>query len=178
MATSRPRPLPPTGINHVSAYDFVFDTCADGRSLKCLTVVDEFTRECLAIDVAGRIRYRRSQFRRAFANQTLPFSCPLGATKGSKRRQRVADRTNDAFDVGILPGGARCRPDSRETEGLDRPVECGVEGGITVVEEKPSVRVIREGLAELLSGPYGGGVLRHIDMQNAPSIVGEDDEDE
>jgi len=28
VATSRPRPLPPTGINHVWAYDFVFDTCA------------------------------------------------------------------------------------------------------------------------------------------------------
>jgi putative transposase len=59
MATSRPRPVPPTGINHVWAYDFVFDTCADGRSLKCLTIVDEFTRECLAIDVAGSIRSGR-----------------------------------------------------------------------------------------------------------------------
>jgi putative transposase len=58
-ATSRPRPVPPTGINHVWAYDFVFDTCADGRSLKCLTIVDEFTRECLAIDVAGSIRSGR-----------------------------------------------------------------------------------------------------------------------
>lgn len=37
----------------------VFDTCADGRTLKCLTVVDEFTRECLAIDVAGGIRSGR-----------------------------------------------------------------------------------------------------------------------
>ena len=59
VATSRPRPLPPTGINHVWAYDFVFDTCADGRTLKCLTVIDEFTRECLAIDVAGGIRSGR-----------------------------------------------------------------------------------------------------------------------
>jgi putative transposase len=59
VATSRPRPVPPTGINHVWAYDFVFDTCADGRSLKCLTVVDEFTRECLAIDVGGSIRSGR-----------------------------------------------------------------------------------------------------------------------
>jgi putative transposase len=57
VATSRPRPLLlPTGQNHVWAYDLVFDTCADGRSLKCLTVVDELTRECLAIDVAGSIR--------------------------------------------------------------------------------------------------------------------------
>ena len=59
IATSRPRPLPATAINHVWAYDFVFDTCADGQTLKCLTVIDEFTRECLAIDVAGGIRSTR-----------------------------------------------------------------------------------------------------------------------
>lgn len=59
VATSRPRPLPPTGVNHVWAYDFIFDTCADGRTLKCLTVIGEFTRECLAIDVAGSIRSGR-----------------------------------------------------------------------------------------------------------------------
>ena len=59
VAASRPRPLPPTTINHVWAYDFVFDTCADSRSLKCLTIIDEFTRERLAIDVAGGIRSGR-----------------------------------------------------------------------------------------------------------------------
>ena len=59
IATGRPRPTPPTARNHVWAIDFVFDTCADGRQLKCLTVIDEWTRECLAIDVAGSIRSRR-----------------------------------------------------------------------------------------------------------------------
>lgn len=59
VATSRPRPLPATAVNHVWAYDFVFDTCANGQTLKCLTVIDEWTRECLAIDVAGGIRSGR-----------------------------------------------------------------------------------------------------------------------
>ena len=59
VATGRPRPLPPTARNHVWAYDFVFDTCANRQTLKCLTIVDEWTRECLAIDVAGGIRSRR-----------------------------------------------------------------------------------------------------------------------
>ena len=45
--------------NQVWAYDFVFDACANGQQLKCLTVVDEYTRECLAIDVAGSIRSNR-----------------------------------------------------------------------------------------------------------------------
>jgi len=59
VATGRPRPLPATGANQVWAYDFVFDRSANGQQLKCLTVIDEFTRECLAIDVAGSIRSGR-----------------------------------------------------------------------------------------------------------------------
>ncbi len=58
-ASSRPRPMAPEQRKHVWAYDFVFDRCANGQVLKCLTIVDEYTRECLAIDVAGRIRSAR-----------------------------------------------------------------------------------------------------------------------
>ena len=42
--------------NGIWAYDFIFDACANGQRLKCLTIVDEWTRECLAIVPAGRIR--------------------------------------------------------------------------------------------------------------------------
>ena len=59
VATSRPRPLPAQGPNQLWAYDFVHDACANGQKLKCLTIIDEFTRECLAIDVAGSIRSAR-----------------------------------------------------------------------------------------------------------------------
>jgi putative transposase len=59
VASARPRPLPAMAVGQVWAYDFLFDACANGQQLKCLTVVDEFTRECLAIDVAGSIRSSR-----------------------------------------------------------------------------------------------------------------------
>src|ERR1700757_3570200 len=59
VAGIRPRPLPSATHNHVWAYDFVFDACANGQQLKCLTVIDEYTRECLALDVAGSIRSGR-----------------------------------------------------------------------------------------------------------------------
>jgi len=59
VATGRPRPQAPRTINEVWAYDFVFDATADGRQIKCLTVVDEWTRECLAIDVGASIRSGR-----------------------------------------------------------------------------------------------------------------------
>ena len=59
IAGSRPRPIPAAGPNQVWAYDFVFDACANGQKLKCLTVVDEWTHEALAIDVGGSIRSSR-----------------------------------------------------------------------------------------------------------------------
>lgn len=37
--------------DHVWSYDFLMDRTEDGRQLKLLPVVDEYTRECLAIEV-------------------------------------------------------------------------------------------------------------------------------
>lgn len=86
----RPRPQPATAARHVWAYDFVFDACANGQPLMCLTVTDEYTRECLAIVVArsihsGRVievlsqlvslhgapRYLRSDNCREFVSRTI-----------------------------------------------------------------------------------------------------------
>ena len=47
--------LRPEHKNHVWAYDFVSETTHDGRKLRLLTVVDEYSRECLAIRVARRM---------------------------------------------------------------------------------------------------------------------------
>ena len=43
------------------AYDFVFKACANGQQLKFLTVIDEYTREALAIDLGGSIRSARDK---------------------------------------------------------------------------------------------------------------------
>ena len=48
--------LRPTHRRHVWAYDFVSDRTHDGRPLKILAVVDEYSRECLALVVARRLR--------------------------------------------------------------------------------------------------------------------------
>ena len=42
--------------NHVWSYDFVEDRTHDGRKYRMLNAVDEFTRECLAIRVARRLK--------------------------------------------------------------------------------------------------------------------------
>jgi len=54
-----------THPNHVWAYDFMATRTEDGRPVKLLTIVDEYTRECLAIDVARRLRSDDVLFRLA-----------------------------------------------------------------------------------------------------------------
>ena len=41
--------------NHVWSHDFVEDCTHDGRRIRMLNIIDEFTRECLAIRVARRL---------------------------------------------------------------------------------------------------------------------------
>jgi transposase InsO family protein len=47
--------LRPEHPNHVWSYDFVEDRTHDGRKYRMLNVVDEFTRECLAIRVGRKL---------------------------------------------------------------------------------------------------------------------------
>ncbi len=47
--------LRPEHKDHVWSYDFVIARTADGRAFKMLTILDEYTRECLAILVQRRI---------------------------------------------------------------------------------------------------------------------------
>ena len=47
--------LRPEHANHVWSYDFVSAMTHDGRTLRLLVLIDEYTRECLAIRVARRL---------------------------------------------------------------------------------------------------------------------------
>ena len=47
--------LRPEHENHVWSYDFVHAKTHDGRTLRLLTLIDEYTRKCLAIRVARRL---------------------------------------------------------------------------------------------------------------------------
>ena len=47
--------LKPERPNHVWSYDFVEDRTHDGRKIRMLNIVDEFTREALVIRVARRL---------------------------------------------------------------------------------------------------------------------------
>lgn len=52
IATPRaPRPAPPTAPLMRWSMDFMRDTLADGRVFRLLNIVDDFSRECMAIEV-------------------------------------------------------------------------------------------------------------------------------
>jgi transposase InsO family protein len=47
--------LRPEHRDHVWSYDFVYERTEDGRPLRLLTVLDEYSRECLAIEVGRKL---------------------------------------------------------------------------------------------------------------------------
>jgi transposase InsO family protein len=53
--------IPALHKDHIWSYDFVSDKTEDGRKLKFLAVVDEWTRECLALEVERRMTARQVQ---------------------------------------------------------------------------------------------------------------------
>jgi putative transposase len=54
-SSHREQRVSPQGRNETWSMDFVLDELADGSRIRSLTVIDVFTRECLAIDVASRL---------------------------------------------------------------------------------------------------------------------------
>ena len=64
--------------NHVWCWDFTMDETSDGRRLKWFSVVDEFTRECLVLEVE----------RRMTARDVLAILTKLEAQRGTPRAIR------------------------------------------------------------------------------------------
>ncbi len=66
--------LRPCWPGHVWSYDFVMDRTHDGKAFRMLTVIDEYTRECLAIDVARSLKSEDVLYRlsRLFVERGAP----------------------------------------------------------------------------------------------------------
>ena len=75
--------LRPERKDHVWSYDFVQARTRDGRAFRMLTVIDEFTRECLAIDVARGLTSRRR------AGAALGPVRAAGRARAHPQRQRA-----------------------------------------------------------------------------------------
>jgi transposase InsO family protein len=84
--------LRPERANQVWSYDFVSAMTHDGRALRLLTLIDEYTRECLAIRVARRLGSQEvietladcwcGEFQSTFAQTMAPNSWPASCGSG------------------------------------------------------------------------------------------------
>ena len=114
---SRPRPKAPTGANQVWSYDFVFDACANGQQLKCLTVTDEWTKEGLAIEVDGCIR----------SGRVIKVLARLVSERGAPLYSCVRTTGRNRCDACLIAASKTCQPSavemdcrSRHYHGVDR----------------------------------------------------------
>lgn len=61
--------------NHVWTYDFIHDRTVDGRAIRILSIVDEFTRECLGLHVARS--FKAADVVRIIEGLTAVRGCPV-----------------------------------------------------------------------------------------------------
>ena len=93
--------LRPERPNHVWSYDFVADRTHDGKAFRMLCIIDEFSRESLAIRVARKLK----------ATDVIEALCELFVSRGIPAHIRsdngpefVAD---GCFGIGSLPSEPR-----------------------------------------------------------------------
>ncbi len=101
--------LRPERANHVWSYDFVRAMTHDGRTLRMLTLIDKYTRECLAIRVARRLG--RYEVIEALADVMLyrARACAhLAASQG-----RAGNSSRQGAPPWTPSGHRRCPQDSR-----------------------------------------------------------------
>jgi len=77
-----------TAANQEWALDFAHDAVACGRAIRVLSVVDAYTRECLALEVDTSFASRRVTrvISSGPLSQRIAFGCPRSATIASRDR--------------------------------------------------------------------------------------------
>jgi transposase InsO family protein len=92
----------PEHRNHVWAYDFVFDRTHNGRALKLLTVIDEYSRQCLGIEVARKLTSR--DVLRVLAKLMLRYGVPdhIRSDNGQEFVAKAVRKWLARLDVGTL----------------------------------------------------------------------------
>jgi len=99
--------LRPEYPNHVWSYDFVAERTHDGRAVKILNIIDEFTRECICCHVARRITSREIIF--ILADLFIKRGCPthIRSDNGSEfiaKKLLGWFKTIDVAPIFIEPG--------------------------------------------------------------------------
>ena len=89
----------------------------------------------------------------------------------------AADRADQAFDIRSLPGTSGSSEDFGDVQIVDLSVEGVAISAVTVTEEVAWSGVPRERLGELGWRPLGSRMLGNVEMNDAPALMGENQED-
>ena len=90
----------------------------------------------------------------------------------------AADRADEPFHEGILPGCAGGDPNLSNAHARDSLGEPLVVNRISIAQEIPRRRVVRERLDELPSGPESRRMVRDVEVEEFAAVMPEGDEDE
>ena len=86
------------------------------------------------------------------------------------------DRADEPLREGILPWAVRRREDFLDLHAFYSVPKLLAVDLVTVAQEIRGRGVVRENVHDLLGGPVGGGVLGHVEVDDAPRVVSERDE--
>ncbi len=104
-AVHREQRRPAVARNDIWSMDFVADQLADGRRFRALTVIDMFTRECLAIDIGHGLSGQQvaSTLERLRFERGLPQR--IYCDNGTRVRERVHGSlgVHEPCDPGLQP---------------------------------------------------------------------------
>jgi len=90
----------------------------------------------------------------------------------------ASDRADEPLDKGILPGAAGGREDLSDLHALHAVPEGVTVDRVAIAEEIGRCRIVGEGIHDLLRCPFGGGMLGDVEVEDAPPMMCEDDQDE
>jgi hypothetical protein len=90
----------------------------------------------------------------------------------------TADRADEALHEWVLPRALRRGENLLDPHALHAMLKWLTIDAVAVAEEVDRRGLVREGVDELLSGPDGGGVLGHVEVDDPPAVVSEHDENE
>lgn len=92
----------PSGPNHTWSMDFVFDALANGRPIKCLTVVDDCTKEAVEIAVGRRINGQGVADILEAICRFSGYPAAIRTDQGPEFTGRALDQWASANDVRLL----------------------------------------------------------------------------
>ncbi len=89
----------------------------------------------------------------------------------------ASNRADDSFSVRVLPGGSRCGNNLSYVHSPNSCTEVGSVNRIAVAEKIAWSRIsARKSFDQLLRRPLGRRMTGHIEVDDSPAVMGEDDE--